>query len=393
MFVPALTEATIENFSNEFIAVGSDFNPEFEVSAKFNAHSSTASKKLMGFEFSTGDGSKLIFAYAINWNGTARVGFKALNASGTEVGSRWYEIDTLIDLSKVNTIKVVYDGYFDFFVYVTPEGGAEYQIKPTNGNNGRFDLGWTINGSNGHASDKPFAFCGTSNLNARGTLTVKPFTDYATDITYSDFAYTANEFKNGVSVVKNFVCDVSGTYSDSMDVASNNNPHFEVSAKFNAHSSTASKKLMGFEFTTGEGNRLVFAYGINWNGSARMGFKALDADGNELAGRWYNVNTTLDLSKANTIRVVYDGNRNFYVYVTPEGGSEFQIIATDGRASSQFNLGWGLGVDGSKGLPLSYAGTSTLNSRMTLIVKPFTDYPQDIEWSDFTCTVTKEYQA
>jgi hypothetical protein len=100
----------------------------------------------MGFEFSTGDGSKLMFAYAINWNGRARVGFKALNASGTEVGSRWYEIDTLIDLSKVNTIKVVYDGYFDFFVYVTPEGGAEYQIKPTNGNNGRFDLGWNING-------------------------------------------------------------------------------------------------------------------------------------------------------------------------------------------------------------------------------------------------------
>ena len=128
------------------------------------------------------------------------------------------------------------------------------------------------------------------------------------------------------------------------------------------------------------------------NGSARMGFKALDADGNELGGRWYNVNTTLDLSKANTIRVVYDGNRNFYVYVTPEGGSEFKIIATDGRPSSQFNLGWDVPT-GSGSLPLSYAGTSTLDNRMTLIVKPFTDYPTDIEWSDFTCTITGGYQG
>lgn len=192
--------------------------------------------------------------------------------------------------------------------------------------------------------------------------------------------------------VKDFVTDVSNEYSSSMNDPSDNNPHFEVTATFGAN---ASESQIGFEFTTNEGRILRFVYLSNFDTThealglvdgPRMGFYS--EYGDEIYYRWYSLNTAIDLSQSNTIKVTYNGNRLFRVYV-----NGVELIATNGRSDSQFNLGWGLNGNDSSGhsdLPLSLSGYGTLDNRKTLYVRACASN-EATQITDFTCVVTGGY--
>ena len=383
MYAPVMTEANVENFACDGSA-----NQPFEVSATFNANNTPTKYAKIGFDFTTGEGKIMRLVYVANWNGygdssRARMGFMAMEGT-TEKGSRWTDV-TVLDLSKAVTLRVVHDGNGVFQVFAKYEGEAEFELSATQFPYEDYKFDAKVN-----FTDKDFnalSYCGTSTGANRATMTVTAYASES-DTVISDFDYAVTG-----AFITNFACDISNTYQDYFDSSrqpGDGNPQFEVSATFNAHGTTAGAKSMGFEFSTGNGTKLLFSYVVNWGSTgARIGFKALNADGSEAGSIWRDVSSAsvIDLSTAHTITVKYDGNRNFHVYVD---GVELVALERDSNVQTEFHLGWGVG---NAGLPLGFIGSSTPENRGVLIVKPFTDYPTDIEYSNCTYEVTGGYQG
>jgi hypothetical protein len=169
--------------------------------------------------------------------------------------------------------------------------------------------------------------------------------------------------ENPVSEVSNFACNIEpeeeGQFNNNAE-ASNINPHFEVEATFNGGDENG---LIGFAFTAEDGKVMRFAYD---KVKGRFGFMAGESGWDHY--REYALETDVyNAEGANTIKVVYNGNRIFEVYMNGT-----KMVATDGR-QGQFYLGWncrGTAADSSLTdmKPYQMWGSSTIDSRATLTI-------------------------
>ena len=186
--------------------------------------------------------------------------------------------------------------------------------------------------------------------------------------------------------VENFACNISGDYKEfTMGAeATNYNPHFEAVATFNGGDATGK---IGFEFTAEDGKVLQFVYNKEAN---RFGFY----NGAEGASdyREYDLkNNLFNATSANTIKVIYNGNRTFEVWMN---GEKVLHNTTDTRFQDRFTMGWNCGAyDHSQGsgYPFEFWGTSTINDRATLKVRAYASDGSTI--TDFACETTGGYKG
>jgi hypothetical protein len=252
---------------------------------------------------------------------------------------------------------------------------------------------------------KPYQMWGSSTIDSRATLTISAYASDTTTV-ISGFScaviggYVPGETpeipdnpeppvvepdENPVSEVSNFACNIEpeeeGQFNNNAE-ASNINPHFEVEATFNGGDENG---LIGFAFTTEDGKVMRFAYD---KVKGRFGFMAGESGWDHY--REYALETDVyNAEGANTIKVVYNGNRIFEVYMNGT-----KMVATDGR-QGQFYLGWncrGTAADSSMTdmKPYQMWGSSTIDSRETLTISAYAS-DEATEITNFTCTVTGGY--
>jgi hypothetical protein len=227
-------------------------------------------------------------------------------------------------------------------------------------------------------------------VGTEGTIKVG-LASLSADATFTDWGYSTDaaiiEQYVGVqsAEVENFACNIEpeeeGQFNNNAE-ASNINPHFEVEATFNGGDENG---LIGFAFTAEDGKVMRFAYD---KVKGRFGFMAGESGWDHY--REYALETDVyNAEGANTIKVVYNGNRIFEVYMNGT-----KMVATDGR-QGQFYLGWncrGTAADSSLTdmKPYQMWGSSTIDSRATLTISAYAS-DEVTEITNFTCTVTGGY--